>query len=49
MDNPFINRMNSWQGIVKKEQEAIFEISVGSQHHFKILFKDTISKDACSF
>jgi len=39
MDNLFLNRMNSWQGIVKKKQEAIFEISIGSLHHFKILLK----------
>jgi hypothetical protein len=25
MDNLFLNRMNSWQGLVKKEQETIFE------------------------
>jgi len=31
--------MNSWQGIVKKEQETIFEISIGSLHYFKILLK----------
>jgi hypothetical protein len=43
MDNLFLNRMNSWQGIVKKEQEAIFEKSIGSQNHLKISFKDTIS------
>jgi len=39
MDNLFLNRMNSRQGLVKKKQETIFEISIGSQHHFKILLK----------
>jgi len=29
MDNLFFNRMNSWQGIVKKKQETIFERSKG--------------------
>jgi hypothetical protein len=35
MDNLFLNRMNSRQGIVKKEQETIFEVSMGSLHDFK--------------
>jgi len=39
MDNLFLNRMNSRQGIVKKEQKAIFEISIGSLHCFKISLK----------
>ena len=39
MDNLFLNRMNSRQGIVKKKQEAIFEISIGSLLYFKILLK----------
>jgi hypothetical protein len=39
MDNLFLNRMNSWQEIVKNKQETIFEISIGSLHHFKILLK----------
>ena len=30
MDNIFLNRMNSRQRIVKKKQETIFEISIGS-------------------
>jgi hypothetical protein len=30
----FLNRMNSRQGIVKKEQEIIFKISAGSIHYF---------------
>jgi len=29
MDNLYLKRVNSWQGIVKKEQEAIFEKSIG--------------------
>jgi hypothetical protein len=29
MDNLLLNRMNSRQGIVKKEQDAIFIISIG--------------------
>jgi len=49
MDNLFLDRVNSWQGIVKKEQEAIFEESIDLQHHLKISFKDTISACACSF
>jgi hypothetical protein len=28
---------DSWQGIVKKKQENIFEISIDSMHYFKIL------------
>jgi hypothetical protein len=39
MDNLFLNRMNSRQGIVKKKLETIFEISIGSLHNFKILLK----------
>jgi len=39
MDNLFLNRMNSRQGIVKKKHETIFEISIGSLHYFKILLK----------
>ena len=39
MDNLFLNRMNSRQGIAKKEQETVFEISIGSLHYFKILLK----------
>ena len=39
MDNLFLNRMNPRQGIVKNKQEAIFEISIGSLHYFKILLK----------
>jgi hypothetical protein len=39
MDNLFLNRMNSRQGIVKKKQETIFEISMGSPHYFKMLLK----------
>jgi len=39
MDDLFLNRMNSRQGIVKKKLETIFEISIGSLHNFKILLK----------
>jgi hypothetical protein len=39
MDNLFLNRMNSQQGIVKKKQETIFEISIDSPQYFKILLK----------
>ena len=39
MDNLFLNRINSRQGIVKKEQETIFEISISSLHYLKILLK----------
>jgi hypothetical protein len=39
MDNLLLNRMNSRQGIVKKKQETIFEISIGCLHDFKILLK----------
>ena len=39
MDDLFLNRMNSRQGIAKKEQETVFEISIGSLHYFKILLK----------
>ena len=39
MDNLFLNRMNSRLWIVKKKQETIFEISIGSLHYFKILLK----------
>jgi hypothetical protein len=35
----FLNRMNSLQGIVKIEQEAISDISIGSLHCFKISLK----------
>jgi len=39
MDNLFLNRMNSRQKIVKKKQETIIEISIGSMYYFKILLK----------
>ena len=35
----FLNRMNSRQGILKKKQSTIFEISIGSLHYFEILLK----------
>jgi hypothetical protein len=37
MDNLFLNRMNSRQGLVKKKQENIFEISIGSLTYLKII------------
>jgi hypothetical protein len=49
MDNPFLNRVNSRQGLVKKEQEPIFEESIGSLCDLKISFKDAKSACACSF
>jgi hypothetical protein len=39
MDKLFLSRMNSWQGIVRKEQETIFETSIGSLYYFKVLLK----------
>jgi len=37
MDNLFLKRVNSWQGLVKKEQEPIFEKSIGSPHGLPFL------------
>ena len=39
MDNLFLKRVNSWQGFVKKEQEPIFEKSIGSPHDLQFLLK----------
>ena len=39
MDNLFLNRVNSWQGLVKKEQEPIFEKSMGLPHDLRFLLK----------
>jgi hypothetical protein len=39
MDNLFLNRMNSRQGIVKKKQKTIFEIAIGYLNYLKILLK----------
>ena len=39
MDNLFLNRMNSRQGIVKNKQEAIFEISIGSPRYIKFFLR----------
>jgi hypothetical protein len=36
MDNLFLNRVNSLQGIVKKEQKSIYVKSIGSTHYFFI-------------
>ncbi len=33
MDNLFLKSVNSWQGIVKKKQEPIFEKSIGLPHN----------------
>jgi hypothetical protein len=43
MDNLFLNRVNSWQGLVKKEQKSIFEKSIGLPHNLKMFFEDAIS------
>jgi hypothetical protein len=43
MDDPFLNRVNSRQGLVKKEQEPTFEESIGSLYNLKISFKDAKS------
>jgi len=39
MDNLFLNRVNSWQGFVKKEQESIFEKSIGLPYNLQFLLK----------
>jgi len=39
MDNLFLKRVNSWQGIVKKKQEPIFEKSIGLSHNLQFLLK----------
>ena len=39
MDNLLLNRINSRQGIVKKKQKTINEISIGCLNYFKILSK----------
>ncbi len=39
MDNLFLKRVNSWQGLVKKEQETIFEKSIGLTHDLQFLLK----------
>jgi hypothetical protein len=36
-DKPAGGGQDSRQGIVKKKQETIFEISISSMHYFKIL------------
>ena len=38
-DKPARGGQDSRQGIVKKKQETIFEISIGSQHYFRIILK----------
>jgi hypothetical protein len=39
IDNLYLNRMNSRQGIVKKKQEAIFEISIGSPRYINFFLR----------
>jgi len=39
MDNLFLKRVNSWQGFVKKEQELIFEKSMGLLNDLQFLLK----------
>ena len=39
MDNLFLNRVNSRQGFVKKEQESIFEKSIGLPCNHQFLLK----------
>jgi len=39
MDNLFFKRVNSWQGLVKKEQEPIFERVIGCHTILKFLLK----------
>jgi hypothetical protein len=39
MDNLFLNRVNSWQGLVKKEQESIFEKSIGLPYSLQFFLK----------
>jgi hypothetical protein len=39
MNNFLLSRMNSRQGIEKKKQESIFEISIGSMDYLKISLK----------
>jgi hypothetical protein len=55
-DKPARGGQDSRQGIVKKKQETIFLISIGSQHCFRIILKYdfglrlfflTISKPPC--
>jgi hypothetical protein len=49
MDNLFLNRVNSWQGLIKKEQEPIFEKLIGLPHNRKIYFIDEMWVCAGSF
>jgi len=39
MNNLFLNRVNSWQKLVKNEQESIFEKSIGLLYNFQFLLK----------
>jgi len=49
MDNLLLNRVNSWQGLIKKEQEPIYEKLIGLPHNLKIYFIDEMWVCACSF
>jgi len=39
MDNFILNCVNSWQGLVKKEQGSIFEKSIGLLYNLQFLLK----------
>ena len=39
MDNLFLKRVNSWQGLVKKELEPIFEKTIGLSLNLKFRLK----------
>jgi hypothetical protein len=49
MDNLFLKRVNSWQGLVKKEQEPIFEKSIGLPHDLYFPLKMGFQLCVCSF
>jgi len=39
MDDLFLKRVNSWHGVVEKEQEPIFEKAIGLPHDLQFLLK----------
>jgi len=39
MDDLFLKRVNSRQGLVKKEQEPVFEKSIGSLYNLQLLLR----------
>jgi hypothetical protein len=39
MDNLFLKRVNSRQGLVQKEQEPVFEKLIGSLHNLQFLLR----------